>query len=136
MPFVVDNSVAMAWCFEDEANPYTESVLDRLQADEAVVPSIWPLEAANVLLLAERRQRISEADLARLIVVLRSLPIAVSDISLDAATGGALSLARANRLTAYDTAYLDLAMREGLPLATQDAELAAAARRVGVTLVE
>lgn len=55
MPFVVDNSVAMAWCFEDEANPYTESVLDRLQADEAVVPSIWPLEAANVLLLAERR---------------------------------------------------------------------------------
>ncbi|MGH2459121.1 MAG: type II toxin-antitoxin system VapC family toxin [Chloroflexota bacterium] len=136
MAFVVDNSVAMAWCFDDEANAYTESVLDRLRREEAVVPSIWPLEAANVLLLAERRQRISEAQLSHFVTILRSLPITVSEIRLEAATGPVLSLARSHRLTAYDAAYLELAMREVLPPATQDHDLAAAARRVGVPLVE
>ncbi|HEY5230790.1 MAG TPA: type II toxin-antitoxin system VapC family toxin, partial [Galbitalea sp.] len=59
--FVIDTSLAMAWCFEDEATPPTEAVLDRLREDQAVVPAIWPLEIANVLLVAERRGRLTEA---------------------------------------------------------------------------
>lgn len=75
MAFVVDASVALAWCFEDEVTPYAESVLDCLQQNEAVVPAIWPLEAANVLLMAGRRQCLTEAQTARLAQVLPGLPI-------------------------------------------------------------
>ena len=136
MAFVVDASVALAWCFEDEATPYAESVLDRLQQTEAAVPSIWPLEVANVLLTAERRQRLTEAQTVRLAQLLRGLPITIDTEGLTQALGSTLSLGREYGLSAYDTSYLELAMRQGLSLATQDAALREAAARAGVPLVE
>ncbi len=132
--FVLDCSVAMAWCFADETNPYTEAVLQDLADAGAVVPSIWPLEMANVLLSAERRKRISKAQSRRFVELLQTLPIDVDDVSAARVWNGVLSLAREQQLSAYDAAYLELAMREGLPLATADNALKRAAKRCGVVV--
>lgn len=136
MAFVVDSSVTMAWCFEDETDPYTEGVLDRLRETEAIVPGIWPLEVANVLLVAERRRRITEAQAVRFVQLLRALPISVEVEGLALALGAVLSIGRQHELSAYDAAYLELAARQGLPLATQDLRLREAAARMGVTRLE
>jgi predicted nucleic acid-binding protein len=136
MAFVLDNSVAMAWCLPDEATAYTESVLDRLRATRATVPSIWIWEAANVLLRAERRGRLTVAESTGLAETLQSLPITVDTGGLEVALGPTMALGRAHGLTAYDAAYLELAAREALPLATLDARLRTAAERMGVPLVE
>jgi predicted nucleic acid-binding protein len=134
--FVVDNSVAMSWCFADEATEYTESVLDQLRDSSAVVPVIWPLEVSNVLLLAERRRRITRAKATRFVRVLQELPISVETETISVALGPVLQLGRDYDLTSYDAAYLELAMRRGLSLATLDDHLANAARQADVTLVE
>jgi len=68
--FVVDNSVVMSWCFKDEANKYTDAVLDSMAESYAIVPSIWPLEVVNALLVSERRRRLSEADSTRFLTLL------------------------------------------------------------------
>ncbi|RMF70408.1 MAG: PIN domain-containing protein [Alphaproteobacteria bacterium] len=133
--FVVDNSVVMAWCFEDEANAYADAVLDRLNTEKALVPAIWPLEVGNVLLVAERKGRLAEADSARFLSLLAGLPLTVEQETPQRDMGEVLMLAREHRLTTYDASYLDLAMREGVPLATQDAELIRAARECRVPLV-
>lgn len=135
MTFVLDNSVAMAWCFADQATSYTESVFDRLWATDALVPAIWPLEVANVLLVSERTHRLFEAEAARFLRLLEALPIAVDSQSARQAFGPVLTLGRAQSLSAYDAAYLALAMREGLELATIDESLRLAAARVGVPLL-
>lgn len=135
MAFVVDASVSMAWCFEQETTPYTEAVLDRLIDHGAVVPAIWPLEVTNILLVGERRQRITQAQTAQFIQRLQSLPITVDTEAISGASGPVLALGRAQGLSAYDASYLELAMRQGLPLATQDTRLGEAAARVGVPLV-
>ncbi|MCI0343112.1 MAG: type II toxin-antitoxin system VapC family toxin [Planctomycetales bacterium] len=130
--FVADNSVVLAWCIEDEANEYTEGVLDSLRDGEALVPSIWPLEAANALVTAERRRRADAAKIATIVARLRALPICLVPEPPGRALSEVLSLARAQGLTAYDASYLDLAMREGLTLATQDEPLRRAMARVKV----
>lgn len=136
MPFVLDASVALAWSFRDERNAYAHQALRRLEDDAALVPAVWMLEVANGLLVAERRGRFTAADVAQVYGVLADLPIEWSALTLDQALGPVLDLARAHGLSAYDAAYLELAMREGLPLATQDEALRAAAQRVGVPLAE
>lgn len=136
MPFVLDASVAVAWCFEDETTPYTEYVLGLLSSDTARVPPIWPLEVANALLVAERRERLEPADTARFLELLRTLPIVVDIGQGDRAFGAVVESARAYSLTSYDAAYLELAMREGLPLAAQDTRSVAAATAAGVIVVE
>ncbi len=133
MPFVVDASVTLAWCFEDEATPETEGVLDLLAEDSAVVPALWELEVANVLLLAERRGRLTEAQSARIMTLLQQLPIHIDAVSVDMAA--VLATGRRHGLTAYDAAYLVLAEHEGLPLATGDAKLRKAAKAVGVPVI-
>jgi predicted nucleic acid-binding protein len=133
--FVMDNSVSMSWCFEDEAGDYSDAVLDRLAEATAVVPSIWPLEVVNVLLVAERKHRISESDSIRFLTLLSQLPIAVEHETPDEMIKDVLALARTNSLSSYDAAYLDLAMRKGLPLATLDNRLIEAARKVGVPIL-
>lgn len=130
--FVLDCSVAMAWCFPDEAGPYSEKVLEDLGGSGAVVPSIWPLEVANVLLSAERRTRISKAQSRRFVELLQALPISVDETRVATVWDGVISLARDQDLSAYDAAYLELAMREGVPIATRDKTLLKAARRCGV----
>ena len=130
--FVLDGSLALAWYFKDEADPYADAVAACLPAARAAVPLIWPLEVANAVLMGERRQRSTEAQAARWLTYLGFLPIAVDDETNDRAWGEVLSLARAHRLSAYDAAYLELALRRGLPLATRDDKLRAAASAAGV----
>ncbi|MGA7685806.1 MAG: type II toxin-antitoxin system VapC family toxin [Terriglobales bacterium] len=134
--FVVDASVAVAWCFPDEATPFTEGVL-RLFAHGAqgVVPSIWPLEIANALVAGERRKRISMAQTTILVDRIAHLAISVEGSDPARSFGEVLSLARQERLTLYDAAYAELALRLALPLASLDDELRRAALRIGIPLV-
>jgi predicted nucleic acid-binding protein len=122
----------MGWCFEDESGDYGDRVLDALEKGEALVPSVWSLEVANVLVIAERRGRLKVGESARFLELLQSLPIFVEEVSLPRATGSVLSLARELDLSAYDASYLELAMRSGVPLATHDLALIQAAGNVGV----
>jgi predicted nucleic acid-binding protein len=130
--FVLDNSVTMAWCFPDEQDPYAQDVLKALPQGAAAVPSLWPLEVANILLVGERRGRINQADTVTFIGLLDGLPIRIDDETSEHAMKASLNLARAQSLSVYDAAYLELAMRRGLPVATLDAKLKAAAAVVGV----
>jgi predicted nucleic acid-binding protein len=132
---VIDASVALAWCFKDERTAVTAELLERVQTDVAAVPILWHLEIANVLALAERRGRITSAESAELIALLETLEIAVDEETPSRAFGRVLDLARSERLTAYDAAYLDLAMRLGAPLASKDRDLCNAAERVGVKVL-
>ena len=134
--FVLDCSVTMAWCFDDEATPYTNSVRDALVDIRAVVPSLWPLEVANVLLVAERRNRLEKADTTRFLALLQALPIRVDQGTSQRALREILDLAREQELSSYDASYLELAIREGLPLATLDGRVKDAAARVGVPLLD
>ncbi len=134
MRFVLDCSVTMSWLFKDEADSYSESVLSSLHSQGALVPAIWALEVANVLLTAERRQRVNEAQRMQFTALLASLPISTSNRTVDQIFGAILALAREHKLTSYDASYLDLALREGLPLATRDQKLRLAARHCGVAL--
>lgn len=129
--FVLDGSVALAWCFHDEADPYADAIVKRFPEVEAVVPALWHLEVANALLVGERRMRSTEADTASWLASLTALPIAVDEDTTTRAWGDVLHLARAHSLSTYDAAYLELALRRGLPLATLDGKLKAAAAAAG-----
>ena len=133
--FVLDGSVTMAWCFDDEATPYTDGVRDGLADKQAVVPSIWPLEAANATIMGERRGRLDGARSSRFLVLLQALPIVVDDETSSRAFSDIVHLARTYQLSAYDAAYLELAIRRGLPLACLDGKLKAAATAAGVVLI-
>ena len=133
--FVLDTSVTMSWFFEDEATPTSLAILDVLRTSQALVPSLWPLEVANVLLVAERRGRTSEARSSRFVTLLNSLPIAVDPATADQALAATLHLGRQFGLSSYDASYLELAMREGCPLATLDDKLRCAAKKSGVPLI-
>jgi predicted nucleic acid-binding protein len=130
---VIDTSVAAAWWFADEVTPATDAVLERVVAEGAVVPALFPAEAANVLLQAERRKRIAPALVDRMLGILGGLPIDVEAPLRSPAR--ALDLARAHGLTVYDATYLEAAIRRALPLATLDGDLTMAARAAGVPLV-
>jgi predicted nucleic acid-binding protein len=132
--FVVDNSVVMSWCFNDETNPFADKVLESLSEATAFVPSIWPLEVINVLLVAERKKRLSEADSIRFLSLLSKLPIMVEQERPERYMTDILALARANHLSSYDASYLSLSMRKGLPIATLDTCLIDAAKRAHVPL--
>jgi len=132
--FVVDNSVVMSWCFKDETNRFADAVLDRLEETSALVPSIWPLEVVNVLLVAERKKRLSEADSVRFITLLSQLPIIIEQERSEGVMMDLLGLARAHNLSSYDAAYLDLCMRKGLPIATLDTRLKEAAKNTDVPM--
>ncbi len=134
MSFVLDTSVTMAWLFEDEATPTTEAILDRLKEEEALVPTLWTYEVGNVLLMAERRSRITEAQGRRFTQLLESLPIQISDSHLKSLWNNAIVVAREHGLNVYDGTYLDLAMREGIPLATRDKALRKAAKKLGIAI--
>ena len=132
MSFVLDTSVTMAWLFEDETTLTTETVLDRLNEEDALVPTLWTYEVGNVLLMAERRNRITEAQGRRFTQLLESLPIHISDSHLKSLWNNAIVVAREHDLSVYDGTYLDLAMREGIPLATRDKALRKAAKKLGI----
>ena len=134
--FVLDGSVTMVWGFEDEADDYAEAILERMPDLQAHVPSLWPLEVANALLVGERRRRITSAETARFIAILGAFPITVDDQTVGHAWADTMHLARAHNLSSYDAAYLELAIRLGLPLAALDGKLKTAAGAMGVPLFE
>ncbi len=133
--FVIDCSVAVTWCFEDQATAASDGLLDRLGDEPAAAPAIWPLELGNVLVMAERRGRINAAQLAEFVALLQELPVAIDEETPQRALDEVLTLARAEGLTTYDAAYLELAMRLGVPLATHDKELRQAAERLGAPVL-
>jgi predicted nucleic acid-binding protein len=135
MSFVLDNSVAMCWLLAD-GKPgdvaYAEAVLEALQERQALVPSLWALEAANVIARGEAKGLLTEARSQAFVVLLGRLNIAADTATAAHALGDTLHLARRYKLSAYDAAYLELALRIGSPLATLDADLKKAARAAGV----
>jgi predicted nucleic acid-binding protein len=132
---VIDASAVLAWCFEDEGGREADALIERVAAEGAAAPGMWSLEIANGLVSGERRGRIKAADSAAFVAMIEELPIVADPATGAQALHETISLARAHRLSAYDAAYLELAMRLGLPLATGDRGLRAAAQRVGVVLV-
>jgi predicted nucleic acid-binding protein len=136
--FVLDCSIAISWCLKDENNGYADEALMLLQANmdtvEAVVPGIWSLEIANTLLVSERRQRLTATQVQTAIKTFESMAVVVDQFTAGAALYATLALGRDYTLAAYDAAYLELAIRRGLPMATSDTRLAQAARACGVFL--
>ena len=134
--FIVDCSVTVAWCFEDEATVELDSLLDRVQREGAVVPPLWISEAANVLLSAQRRGRIDRETMQERLALLDMLPIETDNMASGPVwRSSVLTLADAEALTFYDATYLELAIRRALPLASSDVALRRAARRRGVAVV-
>lgn len=132
--FVLDSSITLAWYFKDELNEYASAVRERMVQSRAIVPGLWPLEVANSIVIGERRGRSTRAQAATWLSVLGALPIFVDGETSVRAWGDTLNIARAQNLSAYDAAYLEVAMRRGLPIATLDCELKTAAVVVGVSL--
>ncbi len=126
---VLDASVAISWCFADQASAETDRLLDTVRDDGALVPGLWFLEVGNVLLQAERRGKITASDVAVRLELMSALPIMVDQNKVGRAWNEVLDLARVERLSFYDAAYLELAIRRDLPLFTRDNSLAEAARR-------
>ena len=131
---VIDSSAALSWCFEDEASPESDALFEQVRDQGAVVPGLWHLEVANVLLQAERRGRITTGDVTMRLELIADLPIATDNETTARAWREILALARAEGLTTYDATYLELAIRRGFPLMTRDAALIAAAGRSGVAI--
>lgn len=131
-PLVLDCSIALAWIFPDEASPATDAVLDRVSREGAIVPALWHLELGNVLVMAERRGRLTWAEAQRRLQLLGHLGIETA-VATDPAP--VIDLARAERLTVYDATYLHMALGGGFDLATLDRPLGAAAKRLGVQVV-
>jgi len=136
MTFVLDASVALSWCFEDEGGDYADDVLTALEAGEAVVPSLWLLEVGNGLLVAERRGRLEAAEAQEARRLLGALPIAVEPGGRSAALEVTPLLARRHGLSAYDAAYLELAIRLGVPIASLDGALRSGAAAEGVEILD
>lgn len=132
MSFVIDASVTACWALSDEEHPVAERALDALGADHALAPSLWWFEVRNVLLAAERRNRLSVAEGTAFLQDLSRLPVELDYAPREAEV---FRLARLHRLTIYDGAYLELAIRNGIALATLDADLARAARAEAVPLI-
>jgi predicted nucleic acid-binding protein len=132
---VIDASAVLAWCFEDAGGPEADALIERVAAEGAAVPGLWPLEIAGGLVIGERRGRISQAESAAFVAMIEELPIVADPATGARALHETMSLAREHELTAYDAAYLELAMRLGVPLATGDCKLRTAAQRVGVVLL-
>jgi len=136
MGWVLDCSLALAWALPDETSRRADQFLARVSRDSDIwVPALWWYEMANALAMAQRRQRLSEADSTRLVELYGMLRIH-TDVHLNAEVMWRFrTLAREYDLSAYDAAYLELAQRRGLGLATMDRHLITAARRAGVEVI-
>lgn len=131
MPVVIDSSIALTWCFEDEASAETDALFERVRDDGAIVPGLWHLELGNVLLQAEKRGRISTRNVAVRLELIAELPIWTDHETTARARREILTMARAENLTTYGATYLELAIRRELSLLTRDDALAKAAKRLG-----
>ena len=134
-PVVIDASVTAAWCFHDEATAASQDLLRSLPNRQVIVPLLWHAECANLLLTAERRNRVSAERSVELLELLGSLPVE-TDAETSRIRGPVFRLAREHRLTVYDAIYLDLASRRGAAWASRDRALRRAAEAMDVALIE
>lgn len=134
MPFVLDNSVVAGWYLREQATSYSQTVATRLESDKALVPALWQQELANVLKTACTRGKLSLETAREILDTLGTLPIEI-DASPGPGQRQLFELAMRYKLSSYDATYLELAMRYGLPLATQDAQLKDAAIAAGVAIL-
>jgi predicted nucleic acid-binding protein len=132
---VLDSSVALGWCFEDQHTPAIRLVLQQVVDAGALVPQLWPLEVLNGLAMAERRGRLDTPTRERLEGFLRELPVVLDDDTGPDAWTRTVPLAHRFQLTVYDAAYLELAQRQQLPLASIDESLRRAGTELGLTLL-
>jgi predicted nucleic acid-binding protein len=131
---VVDASVALAWCFPDEASEYADAVLMALEGETILVPVVWALEVANGVLVGERSKRLRQPEIRRFAALLGHLPIIADAPAVGDQLNGVLPLAREYGLSAYDAAYLELSVRHNASIATLDARLRTAAKKAGVDI--
>ena len=131
---VVDASVALAWCFPDEATEYADSVLASLKGRMIMIPALWAVEVANALLVGERRRRLRQSDILEFAELIAQLSLVQDTPAAGKHVGNVLATAREYDLTAYDAAYLELSIREHAELATFDVKLQKAARKAGVSI--
>jgi predicted nucleic acid-binding protein len=136
--FVLDATVTMAWCFIDEATEFTETLLSRLSelTDRALVPTLWLYEVMNIAELAARKGRITEEKAGAFLESLADLPIEIENLTRPLVFASVRALASRYKLTGYDAAYLELAVRHNLPMAALDNALKQASVAAGVTLVQ
>lgn len=132
--FVLDCSLTMTWCFSDEATSHTRSALKGLESSIALVPSLWPYEVGNILVVAQRRNRISRAQCETFLALLAQLPIEISSAPNLNSITHIVDIARDYGLSAYDAAYLELSLRHGVPIATLDKGLRKAAKAAGIEI--
>ena len=135
MSFVLDASIALSWCFSDEASAKSWLLLERLEEETAFVPSLWPLEITNILILAERQKRISYAHVIQSLELMENLSIRIDEETAYQAFHKTCQLAHHEKLTSYDASYLELALRLGIPLATKDRALARVAKKLRISLL-
>ena len=137
MEWVLDCSLALAWGLPDETSKEADRFLGQFSQNGVLwVPALWWYEVSNALMVAQRRQRLSEADRIRLIELYGMLPIQIdADLSLDI-VWRFHTLAQQYTLSVYDAAYLELALRKGVGLATLDRHLIKAARKASVKVIE
>ena len=131
---VIDASMALAWCFPDEASGYADGVLVALEGHAILVPALWPIEITNAVLTAERRKRVRQSEVRRFVELLGGLTIMEQSQTVADTVSNVLPLAREYDLSAYDAAYLDVAVRQGAPLATLDSTLEKAGRSAGIKI--
>ena len=135
MNFVLDNSVTMRWFFGDgkpRELAYADKVLDAMKKASAIVPATWGLEVANVIARAEAKGLVTEARSAAFLEMLAGVDIEADTATFHHALSDTLQLARRYQLSAYDASYLELALRQGIPLATLDEDLQKAAKKAGI----
>lgn len=131
---MIDASVALAWCFPDEASDYADRTLLALEGRDMMVPALWAIEVANAMLVAERRKRIKPAEIRRFVALLGGLAVVVDAAQVAENVNNVLPLAREYGLSAYDAAYLDVALRHEASLASLDVRLQHAGRRAGIEI--
>ena len=135
LPAVIDASITMAWCFEDESTDKTRAVRDYVRSVGAVVPGHWAIEVQTSLRLGERRRRLSPLDVSTFVQTIWEHPIEI-DVRPLGTLGDLLPLARQHGLSISDAAYVELALRRGLPLATKDDQMRQAAQTLGIQLLD
>jgi predicted nucleic acid-binding protein len=135
LSIVLDSSVVIAWAVPDERDAAAEALLLRVIDERAWVSSLWPLEIANVLLMLERRGRLTSDERAKAMTDVATIPVSVDSETGDRAWTDTLALAERHRLTVYDACYLELALRRGLPLASRDKDLRRAAGLEGLSVL-
>lgn len=132
---VLDCSIAVSWFFEDEASEKTDDILAIIQEEGAFVPAIWHLEFGNVLIQAEKKRRISKAQVINCLELIKELPITTDNDHSDKYMDRIIALALEHQITTYDASYLELSMRLGLSLATKDKKLYQVASKLGIPVL-